>query len=238
VRGLAQRGAKAKAMANQLYLRSVHKRWLRVLAETRAQAFVCSPYLTPKLALSVIQSAPPQQCVIYTRFSIEDLASGASSLNVVEFLVKQGYPVLEIQALHAKMLLVSGEFASIGSQNITARGIRNREATFCTDDPDDVAEIERLFAPWAESATCITLEMVEDAKLLLDPLKAAFRKLQQMTAEGDASVRSAQAHREKVSRDARAAREAGLRREAVHRAEAAGERILVKGSWWPVPPVA
>jgi hypothetical protein len=107
----------------------------------------------------------------------------------------KGYAAFEIAGLHAKILLASGQFASIGSQNLTARGVRNREATYCTQDGSEVAHIEELLAPWIEGATQITEEMVNDAKRLLPPVQKAFRAVQRDAAAADSQIRAAQAER-------------------------------------------
>ena len=67
------------------------------------------------------------RCQIYTRFSVEDFASGSSSLSTLKVLLAGGYPVYEIERLHAKLVAASGSFASIGSQNLTFNGVNNRE---------------------------------------------------------------------------------------------------------------
>jgi len=208
-------------MSRNFYLRSVHKRWKQALTESEAQVIVCSPYLTPKAALTVIQSASPKRCTIYTRFSLEDFASGASSLRVLASLLKDGYSVFEIQALHAKIVLASEEFASIGSQNLTARGIKNREATYCTDDRSEVDQVEQMLAPWLESATPITTEMVEHAMQLLPPIEHALRAVQEAAATAEAAVRAAQKARAASAHAAQAARDATLRLEEQRRAEEA-----------------
>lgn len=187
-------------MSRDFYLRSVHRRWQQVLATSQAQVVICSPYLTPRTALSVIRASSPARCNIYTRFSIEDFASGASSLAVLKSLLQEGYAVFEVPALHAKILLASKQFASIGSQNLTARGVRNREATYCTEDAAEVADVEQMLAPWLESATPITDAMVEDALRLLPPIQKAFRAVQEAAASADAELRAAQEKRVAASR--------------------------------------
>lgn len=214
-------------MSQDFYLRSVHKRWQRVLSNSQARAIICSPYLTPKIALSVIQASSPDRCEIYTRFSLEDFASGASSLNVIASFIERGYRVFEIQALHAKVLLASGEFVSIGSQNLTARGVRNREATYCSEDPVEVAQVEEMLGPWIDDATPITVDMIEDALRLLGPIEKEFRKLQHAAASAEAAIRAAKVERDERTRAARAAQEAALSLEAERRFEAARVRRAI-----------
>jgi hypothetical protein len=203
-------------VSREFYLRSVHKRWQHVLSISETRVIVCSPYLTPKTALNVIQAASPARCTIYTRFSMEDFASGASSLLVLKSLLDKAYTLFEIPGLHAKILLASRQFASIGSQNLTANGVRNREATYCTEVEEEVAQIEKMLIPWLESATPITEDMIEDAMQLLPPIQKVFREIRQVSEEAELMVRNAQAERN-----------AANAREAKRRAEDARSRQLV-----------
>lgn len=190
-------------MSRDFYLRSVHKRWHQVLATSQAQIIICSPYLTPRTALSVIQASSPSRCTVYTRFSIEDFASGASSLQVLKALLMEGYACFEVAALHAKLLLASGQFVSIGSQNLTARGVRNREATYCSEDAAEVAQVEQMLQPWLKSATPITHAMVDDAIRLLPPIQKAVQAAQRAAASVEAEIRAA--HEERLAASVRTA---------------------------------
>lgn len=207
-------------MSQNIYLRSVHKRWQQALAKSQVRAVICSPYLTPKIAFSVAQASSPERCEIYTRFSLEDFASGASSLQVVGSFVERGYRVFEIKALHAKILLASGEFVSIGSQNLTARGVRNREATYCSEDTAEVELVEEMLRPWIDDATPITVEMVAEALQVLGPIEKEFRRLQRAAASAEAKIRAAQAMRDERTRLAQVVRDVAVRLEAERRFEA------------------
>jgi phosphatidylserine/phosphatidylglycerophosphate/cardiolipin synthase-like enzyme len=121
---------------DRYYLSSVDRRWKKELARAKSRVVICSPYLTPKTAEAVICSADRGLCEVYTRFSVMDFAFGASSLRTIRLLREREYSVYELEGLHAKLVLVSGAFVSVGSQNLTSRGVTNREATATSTDPD------------------------------------------------------------------------------------------------------
>jgi hypothetical protein len=123
--------------------------------------------------------------------------------------------------------MASGEFVSIGSQNLTARGVRNREATYCSADPVQVAQVEKMLGRWIEEATPITAEMVEDARRLLRPIEKEFPKLQHAAASAEAAVRAAKTERDERAHVARAAHEAARRLEAERRVEAETDRRAI-----------
>lgn len=169
----------------ECYLTSVDRIWKKELAQAAAKAakvIICSPYLTSQTADTVISRAPAEHCEIYTRFSVEDFAAGSSSLRTLKNLLKRGYEFFAIDGLHAKIVLVSGCFVSVGSQNLTAQGTRNREATAISRSPDVVARVEILLQSWITQRHEITLHMVIDLESRLPRLARrfdAFRKVAQ-----------------------------------------------------------
>jgi phosphatidylserine/phosphatidylglycerophosphate/cardiolipin synthase-like enzyme len=170
---------------DECYLISVDQLWQEELARASVNALkviICSPYLTSPTADAVISSAPAERCEIYTRFSVEDFAAGSSSIRTLKDLLKKGYKLFSIGDLHAKIVLVSGCFVSIGSQNLTAQGIRNKEATAISKDPDIVAQVEALLQSWITQGREITLDIITDLESKLPRLAKrfdAFRKVAQ-----------------------------------------------------------
>src|SRR5581483_516001 len=104
------------------YLGSIHRRWRSELRKARERVVVLSPYLTSPMAKSVLECAPRGICEIYTILSLENFATGASSINTLKTLQEHKYAVYELGNLHAKIIIVDGSFASIGSQNLTKKG--------------------------------------------------------------------------------------------------------------------
>src|SRR5262249_46796529 len=111
---------------------------------------------------------------VYTRFSAGDFLSGASSLDALRRLHDLGVRLYAVPRLHAKMLIVPGAFASVGSQNLTAQGRRNREATAVFTGREAVAAIAREADRWIRVAEEITADRIEEMDDAVGPLRARF----------------------------------------------------------------
>ncbi len=156
------------------YFRSIDRRWKQELERAGEQrVMVFSPYLTSRTAELVIGRAKAEKCEVYTVFSTESFVNRSSSLETVRVLLERGYGLYHIDGLHAKMVIVTGRFASFGSQDLTHRGTKNREVSIVVDDLSDVQEAERLAEEWVEHRMPITSAMVEAIEARLGALQEA-----------------------------------------------------------------
>ena len=107
--------------------------------------------------------------------------SQLKTLLVVHLRLKPS--VFHLPRLHAKVVLVSDRLATIGSQNFTANGIRNREASLLINSQDEVREIEEALEPWLVERQTISAEMVSDVERLLPQVQRLFLSTQRAAAE-------------------------------------------------------
>ena len=159
---------------SEVYLRSIDRRWKKELEKADGKVTIFSPYLTSSTAEAIITKVPSTNCEVYTRFSVENFASGASSIKTLRNLFDAGYALFHLPRLHAKIVLVSERLATIGSQNLTANGIRNREASLLINSQDEVREIEEALEPWLIERQTISAEMVSDVERLLPQVRRLF----------------------------------------------------------------
>jgi len=183
-RSIKNRGASAhqhpvrKCPKYDTYLRDVTRRWKQEIGNADKTAILLFPYITSTTAERVLgQIADPKCCEIYTDFSALHFASGSSSLKTLKGLLDKGFPLFHLPGLHAKILLSKGRFVSIGSQNLTAKGRVNLEATSCHEDEDIVAYVEQYVGEWTKRRIPITQEMIADMLALLPPLKKEVHRL-------------------------------------------------------------
>jgi hypothetical protein len=161
-------------LKKEIYLRNVARRWKSEL-DTNKKVYILSPYITSKTAENVLEKT--KNCEIYTDFNIENYLIGASSINTLKNLVKKGFKVYSIPQLHAKIILISDAFVSIGSQNLTNQGTKNKEATFTSTSSEIVKFIEEeLKENWFSEREEISLEMLEDLEKIIKPLKKRYKK--------------------------------------------------------------
>ena len=156
---------------SEVYLRSIDRRWKKELETANGKVTILSPYLTSSTGEAIITKVPSANCEVYTLFSVENFASRASSIKTLRKLFDSGYALFHLPRLHAKVVLVSDRLATIGSQNLTANGIRNREASLLINSQDEVREIEEALEPWFVERQAISAEMVSDVERLLPQVR-------------------------------------------------------------------
>ena len=181
---------------------------------------VFSPYITSPLAIRAVAVANPKLAAIYTRFDIEAFASRASSIHALEALQKAGHPLFEVPGLHAKIIIAGGQLATVGSQNLTAGGTRNREATVIITDPEEIERLKRQTDRWVADARPITSEMIADVKAILGPIQRAMKKVQRACRDAERQVVETELMRSVELKKREAAAET-LRLEAVRSRDAA-----------------
>ncbi len=152
------------------YIANAHTTWKTVGGEE--ELLILTPYLTGPLAQQLLDQNSGGR--VYTCFQPETFASRASDLNVIRDLVGAGHQVFHLPGLHAKVLIAGDRLASVGSQNMTVRGTKNRELTFIAYEKALVERAHRKVALWLDQATPITLKMIEDMVAMLPELQALY----------------------------------------------------------------
>ena len=162
-----------------IFVRNVARRWKSAIDRQEEQhVLVFSPYVTSKTAENVLESLNPKECSIYTVFSIENFAQGSSSLTTIKKLSDRGFAIFHLPQLHAKAIITANTFASIGSQNLTAQGTRNREATAVFTEEYEVVRIRKMFEKWIPFGVLVSSDMICQAEQIVAPLRKMFKAAQ------------------------------------------------------------
>lgn len=185
---------------NVVYCRDVAGLWTGSFLHCYDKARVFSPYITSSLAERALEAALPQLIEVYTRFEIESFVSGASSLSSLKTLKEKGYPLFHVPRLHAKVFDHHRDFATVGSQNLTQGGTRNREATVLIRDPALLMQLRRQLDRWVTDRQPITMEMILEAEAAIILLRKEFRRLQRACRQLDKRVICAQSERDEQAR--------------------------------------
>src|SRR5258708_646958 len=105
--------------------------------------------ITPFVQLNAVQGLVTKRLrslTLITRFNLDDLCAGVSSLDALEWLLKQGAAIRGIQNLHAKAYLFDDTRAIVTSANLTTAAlVRNHELGFVTTDAPLIAECRAYF---------------------------------------------------------------------------------------------
>jgi hypothetical protein len=175
--------------SRKFYLGSVARRWAVEVEGAADRVAIFSPYITLEAVDLIFSGKRPPKCDVYTAFRAYYFVSGASSLAALRRLLDMGVHLYQVRKLHAKMLIIPGRFASIGSQNLTGQGQRNREATVAITNQNAVEKIEQLAARWIEQAEAIGLEQLAEMDAAIEPLKARLAEIEQAARRIDRQLR-------------------------------------------------
>lgn len=178
---------------------NLDKRWEEELAKTSGRVLVFSPYLTPDTALRVLDRINDRNnSEVYTRFDPQDFVNGSSSLTTLKQLSSLKLNIYKIPDLHAKLIVIPGKFASIGSQNLTHKGTLNKEANVVITEPIEVAKIEQYVQEWLVCRQLITDQMITNLEEIVYPLR---KKHQEYNKQLKKELKIHQKEQERLERE-------------------------------------
>lgn len=138
--------------------RKVAPLWRDKAKASSSPLVILSPFITGALCRSLVRGKTNAK--VYTRFDVALFASGGSSLDELEKLLRKGHQLFQIDDLHAKVVM-DDTFVTIGSQNLTKRGrLINKELTAAFDDSALCDLVRECVTPWLEEAKPITTDMI------------------------------------------------------------------------------
>lgn len=106
---------------------------------------IVTPFLQLDAARKIVTKKLRTLSVV-TRFNLDDLCAGVSSLDALDWLLAQGAEIRGIQNLHAKAYLFDDARAIVTSANLTTAAlVRNHELGFITTGAALVAECRSYF---------------------------------------------------------------------------------------------
>ena len=161
----------------------------------RSQMIVASPYVNSG-AIQITDLVPKGvTCRLITRTDLRDFATGASSLETLCALAKNGVVVSSLGGLHAKMYIFDDSCALVTSANATNSGMRrNLECGLATRDAAMVAQLSNVLLRGFESEVprVMTIPGLETLRRALSSIKVSMPEHppipSSMDAEPDFSI--------------------------------------------------
>ena len=190
------------ALEGRLYLADIASRWRKEAHGDVPRIFLVSPYITG-LVVKTLSGAPNGTANIYTCFSAELFIQRASDLGALRRCIENGHRVFHVPRLHAKIVLVPGVFASVGSQNITHGGTRNKEASVALTDSTSLRRIEQKLVAWARDSELVTMARIEDMEEAVTAAEAVAKKARAAIRSANEQVRERHREREERARKKR-----------------------------------
>jgi len=185
----------------RLIFKSASSQWRRhALAAATAPIKIFSPYITGSQTFGL--AAGRAHAEVYTLFDAELFMSRASDLKQLRTLLQAGVELYFLPELHAKLVWIPGIYLSIGSQNLTSKGMRNKEATAAVLHEPWLDRVEPQLDRWVQERKPITLEMIEDMERAVAPFLGEYQKMKAKLVAADEVVAAAEAARERARQEA------------------------------------
>jgi hypothetical protein len=175
--------------------------WRKRIRAAERSIIVFTPFLNDLLVKLLSESikVQPDDILVVTDFRHEALLDHhPAQLLAIKALLDRGIAVKSLPLLHAKVLLTDNEHVVLGSQNFTAQGRKNKEASFVSADGAQDSRFVVTLLEWAETAEPIDPDRV---KLLIDRLDPPADRLRKTKEEIEAEVDAIVADRERQNQE-------------------------------------
>lgn len=161
---------------NQSYAAyDVYAKWKRLVATAQDSITIYTPFfdqLLPSL-MKANKHVDPDKITIVTDFSPDSMLELPNQLRTIKKSLTDGISILTLPGLHAKILLIDDKYVSVGSQNFTCRGRRNKEASVFSSASLEDSRFMATLIEWRKQATNIDENFVD---LLLSKLRHRLKK--------------------------------------------------------------
>ena len=154
-------------------------RWLEEsIHDCKDRFLVSSPYVGSFLPRLTARMRPTVQMRLLTRADLRDFAAGASDIDALCKLARQGAFVQSILGLHAKAYIVDDKRALVTSANATNGGMRrNWECGVAIEDPARIQELAELLASGFRSPQPPEIWTLAELESLREPVAVLQRQL-------------------------------------------------------------
>lgn len=161
--------------------RDIYSLWSKYCKYAKKSIDVISPYVdnTVKNLLSSKHIDTQISKKIYTRIDSDTIFDKPYQIRALINSIKHGISIYQIDQLHSKALIIDNEFISVGSQNFTAKGRKNKETSMMSNWSFNSTKYLETLNNWMEEAEEIDIEfllMLESKLKKLRPKIKLLRK--------------------------------------------------------------
>lgn len=136
----------------------------------------------------MIGAGVPERTLVLTTFDAWTFAQGGSCLETLRKLMDMGYRLKAVDKLHAKVVLF-GRTMVVGSQNLTAGGTGNKEASLRIVDQAASEALRALVATWRTGAKPISCSMLNSMEAHISSLRGEVEDLRRRVEKIDSDLR-------------------------------------------------
>lgn len=160
----------AKNLDKQIIAGNIFQRWRKLIQSANKSITIFSPYID-ELIIELLQFTPdcikPKQITVITNIDAQNIIPYKNSLRTLLSLMDEKINVKQLNDLHAKILLIDDSFVSLGSQNFTKRGRRNKEASIKLSETISDTDFLKKLHEWIDISESIDRGLIKKLLKLL-----------------------------------------------------------------------
>jgi hypothetical protein len=143
-------------------------KWKNLVKKAEYSIEVYTPYLDYTIN-TLLENIPERiNVTIITALEGDSLFQRGYQLKSLKEAINNGIVVKNLNGLHAKILVVDNEFISLGSQNFTNRGRKNKEAGMISEASFKDSKLIATLKDWNEESNNISLDLLEELLVYLE----------------------------------------------------------------------
>lgn len=144
----------------EFHARDLFDDWKNLVSTSTESIDIFTPYLDETIIDLLDGIASDIQISIITCLEGDNLFQRGYQLNVLKELIEKGHSVNNLEGLHAKIIVIDSDKVSLGSQNFTRRGRRNKEAGMSSQMSFAHSELLIILEKWKIQSKEISKEML------------------------------------------------------------------------------
>lgn len=147
-------------MIDEFHARDLFEDWKNLISSATKTIDIFTPYLDDTIIELLDGVVNDLQISIITCLDGDSLFQRGYQLSALKKLIENAYAVRNLDGLHAKVIVIDGTKISLGSQNFTKRGRRNKEAGMASETSFANSEFLKILGHWKVQSKEISKELV------------------------------------------------------------------------------
>lgn len=162
---------------NDFHATDLFEKWKKLIAKAEKSILIFTPYLDFTINILIKNSTEQIPITVITSLEGDSLFQRGYQINALKEAIDNGVLVKNLIGLHAKILVIDNSYISLGSQNFTNRGRKNKEAGMISETSFVGSKIISTLKNWEEESKSVSLELLEELILFLSKNEEPISKI-------------------------------------------------------------
>lgn len=143
-------------------------KWKKLIEKADKSVRIFTPYLDSTVNKLLKSVSNKVEIDIITSLEGHNLFQKDYQINALIEALNNGVAIHNLEGLHAKILIIDHKYISLGSQNFTNRGRKNKEAGFISNATFEGTNFLNVLEEWFYESKNVSIELLESLKEHVD----------------------------------------------------------------------